>query len=229
MIISGGEVARRAGVTKQAVYKFTREGKLPRIVLGSGQVGYDENDPVIQEYIESTSAHRRTSDAPGQGNASKPTSPAQPGHQKKALPEATPSLGKTSGGGRPATRNESGSPSRSDYELRKAKATAERIELNNRILSHQYVPCTDVRAVFGRIYSVHTSNLRCLDVKVADQIAAIFGSTDSAMILRCQKLISDEIYQALTQIKQQLNDYITQEGKKAVSESEELGVGEMGK
>ena len=74
----------------------------------------------------------------------------------------------------------------------------------------------------ARIYSVHTSILRPLDAKLADQLAAEFGVTDPAKILRGQQILSGEIFQALGQIKREIDDFLAREGERAVTESEEL-------
>jgi len=101
---------------------------------------------------------------------------------------------------------------------------AERYELDNRIKRHEYLPITDARQVFGRIYSVHTSILRPLDAKLADQLAAEYGVTDPAKILRGQQILSGEIFQALGQIKREIDEFLAKEGERVVTESEELAL-----
>lgn len=51
-MLTGAELARRAGVSRQNVSNLARSGRLPRIRGPEGEILYDENSPEIKAYIE---------------------------------------------------------------------------------------------------------------------------------------------------------------------------------
>lgn len=126
--------------------------------------------------------------------------------------------------GRGRRGEDSEGPSRSDYVARKEKALAEKHELANRILRHDYVPIDDLRAVFGQFYAVHTGIIEPLGAKLAAQLAAEFGVTDPAKVLRVQEIIDKEAYPALTTIKREMDDFLEAQRERIVSEEEELAI-----
>jgi hypothetical protein len=232
MIISGGELARRAGVSKQRISGLTKAGKLRRVEEG-GSLGYDDSDPAVRYYIDHPSSLRTSCGGPRAEGSSpeggEPQAPADPGQEEGAKSDESREVGRSSGANRQAATKKprranrpSGTEAPSDYQARKDKGMAEKYELHNRILRHRYLPVEDVRRVFGKIYATHTGILRPLDAKLADQLAAEFGNQDPEKTLRAQKILSEEIYGALSQIKREIDDFLKAEEEHVVDESEEL-------
>jgi hypothetical protein len=231
MIISGGELARKAGVSKQRISALTKQGKLRRVEEG-GRLGYDESDPAVRYYIDHPSSMRQTS---GGARAEKEeaastnsTDQATPGQVSPPIPPASVSLGQPVGGNLVKTgrrgRGSALSPDSSNYQARKDKGMAERYELDNRIKRHEYIPIADARRVFAKIYATHTGILCPLDAKLADQLAAEFGVSDPAKTLKGQGILHDEIFQALSKIKREIDDFLKAESERVITESEELAL-----
>jgi hypothetical protein len=244
-MISGGELARRAGVSKQIVSKLAAQEKLPRIANARGRLGYDENDPVIIDYIERQSSQRRNAHRSGASRASvsaytpgKTRSRAKGGQGKGADLEASSDSGASAGAptfesqerlsvlsiGKPDKRDkkkdasDEGDESYNVYDRRKQKAWAEKLELANKITRNEYLPRAEIFRVLGKVYSVHSGVIRPLGAKLGDQIAAEFGATDPAKVLRAQEIIDDETYSALSQIKRELDCYLAGIGAGTIEE-----------
>lgn len=245
-ILSAAELGRRAGVSRQGSSKWIKEWGIPLLTDEKGKKGVDENNPDVVAYIAHATIQRRASGngqaSPGGSAARDTQSPAKVGRGKQAESGATVDTGRGSPGaagliigqfgnlgaaGEKKKRGtESDDESRSGYQARKDKGMAERYELQNRIMRHQYIPTDAVRQVFGRVYSVHTSIICPLGAKLSDQIAAEFGITDPAKVLRVQEIIEGESYPALSQIKREIDDFLSKQGDSVVSESKELAFDE---
>lgn len=224
MIISGGELARRAGVSKQIVSKKANSGELPRAAFPDGKPGFDDTHPDIIAYIDRDTRQRRTA-----GRARATTEPPQqPKAQAPAVVEheQQPPQGSNSGRGR-RSGGYGGSkegPAKSDYLSRKEKALAEKHELANRILRHKYVPIEDASSVFGQVCAVHTGVICPLGARIGSLIAAELKITDPVLVLKIQEIIDGETYPAVTEIKRLLNDFLIKAGERVISESEELAI-----
>jgi len=244
MIISGGELARRANVSRQAVCNLTRDGKLIRSYSPSGKYGYDDESPDIKSYIQNASSQRRSHGRPPASTEAPATTKSRPavgiGRQQGPYPltdagtrqfagglnpfGSDPRNGGYGPGGKGGRSDDPDPDSRSGLETRKIKATAEKYELQNRIIRHKYVPIEDARAVFGKIYSVHTGILTPLSAKLSDQLAAEFGVRDPEKVLRGTRILNDELFLALSQIKREIDEFLEKEGERVVTESEELAL-----
>ena len=247
-LLAIAELARRANVSRQAASKWAKDWGIPILSDDKGRRGVDDHHPDVAAYIANSSAQRRVAGrARASTDSSPPSKPApriDPGQPEAPPPAATAARGQTSVGrdqipagielggdslrGRGGKKHNSGdgegAPSRSDYQARKEKALAEKHELANRILRHEYVPILDLKLVFGRVYSVHTGIINPLGAKLAAQLAAEFGVTDPAKVLRAQEIIDGETYPALSSIKRELDAFLVQQRTRVVTEEEELAL-----
>jgi hypothetical protein len=226
-MISGGELARRAGVTRQAVSNLTRDGILSRIADTKGNLGYDETSPVIIEYINRQASQRLAAhdsgDAPAPATPSqavKSPVPAKPRQdsapeEKAERPEgrARANDGDEEDLGENDDAVEAGLDGLDKNELDRHKVREQIIHarIQNKVEREKYVPCDEVRRVFSQLYSVHTSILQPLGAKLSSQIAAEFGVTDTTAAVRVQEIIDKEVYQALHMIKEQLLGWLDKE------------------
>lgn len=238
--ISGSELSRRAGVSRSAISKAVSRYRLP---VGNDGL-FDLQHPDVAAYIEFEPEQRRSVKRRKRAMAStKAQISGQTSHMvgsgrvQGPLPRTDAGTGQFAGGLNPsgtAPKNGGYGPggggdapdpeSRAAYESRKIKATAEKYELQNRIIRHKYVPIEDARAVFGKIYSVHTGILTPLSAKLSDQLAAEFGVRDPEKVLRGTRILNDELFLALSQIKREIDEFLEKEGERVVTESEELAL-----
>ncbi|MBE3063631.1 MAG: hypothetical protein IMZ69_01270 [Spirochaetes bacterium] len=93
-------------------------------------------------------------------------------------------------------------------DLRHTIAKADKAEQEIAIRRGELVERTDVHRVFARLYQVHTSQLKTLADKEGSNVAAAFGLTDPVAVLKVQQVMSENMRRALSQIKQELNEYL---------------------
>jgi hypothetical protein len=87
-----------------------------------------------------------------------------------------------------------------------AIAKAERLLIENDIKKGEYVKKDAVKLVLGKTYSVHTSALQPLGLKLASTINAIPPGPDREIKIR--QFIDSEIYSALEMIQRTLMDFV---------------------
>lgn len=204
------DFSRFVGVARSSITRAVQTGRLT--LTASGEI--DETSPEAAEFIQAVRDRAAThvdSGRPSGANSRdlglKTASRATLGQiptSRGNVPPRNSAQPSTLGRAGPSAR----APSRSEAELRKSVAAAERIELQNRRTRGALLEAEDVRQVFGKLYSVHTSILRPLGARLADQLAAELGTTDPAKILRAQQIIDGEVYAALAHIKREIDEWL---------------------
>ena len=99
-----------------------------------------------------------------------------------------------------------------DYRRRYEKARAEKIEIDNARKRGDLIDRSLVAQVFGEVYGIHRSILLNIGPGLADTIASILEAGEADRTLKIQKLIDDEIYQALAAIKATINKFLRRIG-----------------
>jgi hypothetical protein len=222
-MISAGELARRAGVKKQAITYQVKKGLLPRVVSPEGKQGFNETDPRILDYIAHASSQRATAHgtvvAPAENlgvNEAQPPAPSSPPPKKtrKSAAAAAPVAPPADSDDEDDDELGAGLDYLEKGDLDRAKVREQIIKarIDNNVARGKYLPREDVKRVFGRVYSVHTSILRPLSSKLGPDLAALFGNTDPALTLRAIQAIDAEVYRALGMIQRRLIDYLDAAG-----------------
>lgn len=239
-MISAGELARRAGVKKQAITYQVKRGYLTRVVDAKGKTGFDENAPEIQTYINSQAGQRLSAHDLGAApapaaspRAPKPRAPAQP----RQDPAPMAKLERSEGEARAESDEEEEDEElegeddlekglefldKNELDRHKIREQVIRARIQNKVERGKYLPRDDVRKTFGRVYSVHTSILRPLGSKIGPDLAALFGSTDDALALKAIQMVDAEIYRSLGMIKRQLNSYLEATGASPLAKDDAL-------
>jgi ssDNA-specific exonuclease RecJ len=86
-----------------------------------------------------------------------------------------------------------------------AQEKAERLKIENEIRRGTYMDREAVKSAFGKFYSVHTSQLQPIGLKLSDLIDSIPPGKDRRF--KIQKLIDDEIFSALGSIQRAMVDW----------------------
>jgi hypothetical protein len=106
-----------------------------------------------------------------------------------------------------------------ELKERNLLARAVKLELQNAERRKELVETAAMRVVFGRIYSAYTSIVLPLGAKLADQVSAEYKLEDPVAKLRVQEILDDELYSALTSIKRNIDDFLTQCEAEALSQN----------
>jgi hypothetical protein len=109
---------------------------------------------------------------------------------------------------------------RADYRKRFEKARAEKLELDNARKRGDLVERVRVARVFSEIFSVHRSVLLSVGAGQADTIATILEKEPPGQdrTLKIQKIIDDEIYNALGAIKAAINRFLRSVGETEIED-----------
>ena len=156
--------------------------------------GADVDIEEIMSTIRS-GAKRVTAAKPGASIASAPTAPSAPDDSVEHLPPVSPNP-ITSFAPKPDT---GGYPPDLDDLLKQEKILTS--QQNRAIKSRELVPREDVRNVFMRFYTVHTSILQALPQTLGTTIANELGRTDAPATTRVAEILDVAIYDALEEMK----------------------------
>lgn len=226
-MISGSDLARLIGISRQAVSALTHQGKLPSTPGANGRPQYDETSLQIQEYITTSKAQRRRAVGARSPSASKkrppirapaaaatvPASdPPPPSERGQAADQDEPFGAILSPGGQRALsswrRDEEGGESFNAAERRKKIADADMAELKAAERRGELVPRSEVDQVFNQCWAVDASQLLTISQRIAADLAAIFGVDDATRVSAAQEKLDFEIRGALGQSKRLLLEWL---------------------
>ena len=184
------------------ISKLTKAGKLPHTRNPNGSIFYDPADLKIQARINKASKRkpRPPKPKPERVTAAKPSAstasaPTAPDDSVEHLPPVSPNP-ITSFAPKPDT---GGYPPDLDDLLKQEKILTS--QQNRAIKSRELVPREDVRSVFMRFYTVHTSILQALPQTLGTTIANELGRTDAPATTRVAEILDVAIYDALEEMK----------------------------
>lgn len=83
------------------------------------------------------------------------------------------------------------------------KTRVERMQKRGKLIDRDLV-----RTVFGKLYQIHTNEVRTLGANLAPGIAGRFGIEDPAAVLEVEKSIDDAALHVLSHIKRLLDDFL---------------------
>ena len=201
------ELAAAAGVSRPAISK---NKKLNRTVNEDGTIFFDPADKTVQAFLNhhtkkkprppKPKPERVTAPRPSASTASAPTAPSAPDDSVEHLPPPPPNLVTPTRGPRSlATHPEMFDELDLDDALKQEKILTS--QQNRAIKSRELVLREDVRSVFMRFYTVHTSILQALPQTLGTTIANELGRTDAPATTRVAEILDVAIYDALEEMK----------------------------
>jgi len=88
----------------------------------------------------------------------------------------------------------------------KEKGLTERLEIQTKVFSGEFMLRSDFRRIFGRLMTTYRSQVLILDMRVDGVIAAIFTTNDALI----RKIIVDISYETINSIQKDLIDFVTE-------------------
>jgi hypothetical protein len=184
------EFAKLAGVGKTAVYKARDTNK---ITIKKGLI--DLSDPRTLEYLQAAKARKEM-----ERQVTQTTTETQE-DAIKFLPQEV----RESGGNRNGVKPKS--EIRKLEEARIAKQNRE-LDLKFRKARNELLERKDVKRVFSKLYSIQVAKFHGLSHMITPEIAVIFKSTDSAMMMLATDAIDGAVFAALEDIKKTMDEFL---------------------
>jgi hypothetical protein len=213
MICSKSEFAHRVGVSPAAVSIALKAGRIAQTPEGKIDLDVQAN----ADYLTTVKRQRRQGKrgsgqppaAPGEsgGVVASPGQPEKDGPKAPAPPAPKKRRVSTVAGGAGPDESAIDGETYTMAELRKMIADADLKEQKLAQDRGELVRRVDIKLVFARTYSVHSSQLKTMASKLGPDIAAAFSLTE-ADTPKVQELMELEIQRALSQIKKELYDYL---------------------
>lgn len=183
--------AKRAGISRQAVYQLIRDGKLVQTTKGK----LDVNNPTNKEYL-SNKKH----------GIKKPETKAI--KADKAKPEdKKPS---TNQDDQPKDYNPEDLNTISHTSANKLKTIEgiRKIQIANDTARLELVSRDSVKMILSKLYQIDVNQWRTLGPNLSPEIAAIVGTDDNETMLKISDAIDKEAFTILKQVKRILNDFL---------------------
>lgn len=187
-LVNSSTFAKMAGVTTSAIAQAIKRGA---VVAIRGNIDID--DPANRKYLE---AKERREAAQHRAKHNK-----RPGRPRKnpttSLPDA-PQEAPAFEGPTPGTKEY--------FSTLKLKAQTENIQIQMAERLGTLVPREEVRDVLSKLASVLSSQLITMGVRVAVDMAGIFGSTDQKLINQARAFIEDDVAKVIESAKRAIED-----------------------
>ena len=200
-LVTRSDVAKRAGVQRQAVGEAVKAGNL-RLVGEGRSAKIDLHDKLTQEYILSQNSQRKpkaqetikAGEIKTAGSAVGKRE-ALPPEQPKPLPDLQTASDEQM---RALTRHDI------DRYLMLEKLQAQ--QLKNRTERSLLIERSTIARAFGKLYQVDNTQLKTLPTRLSPEIASITKVDAPDIILKIEEMIEKEIFRTLGHIKIITND-----------------------
>ena len=187
--------AKRAGISRQAVYKLLNEGKLT--VGSTGKL--DVMNKTNLEYLSS----KKGGLIP---NSKKPKKQAI--KEGKADRKTTNQPTKDNNDGIVELQGDLNTISHASANKLKTIESIRKIQIANDAARLELVSRESVKKVFSKLYQIDINQLRTLGPNLSPDIAALIGTDDNEIMLKISDLVDKEVFVILKQIKRLLNDFL---------------------
>jgi hypothetical protein len=202
------DFAKKMKVTRQAVNKAIREGKL--ILHGKGRASYIDMDcKVTKLYIRNGSINRHIK------NKGKPRSKPKTKPPKKKEKESAPE----------STEHDESAQAFTDKIVTdrdyKRKQT-EKIDLEIKARRGELIERYLVQQFIEGLHIIDNGQWKTLGLKVSADVAAVFGIDDEDKIRAACEVIDKETLAILKQVKRESNKFLKKIGAKQIKKQTEL-------
>jgi DNA-binding transcriptional regulator GbsR (MarR family) len=206
MNLSISQIAKKAGVTVPAASLFIKNkkerGLITPVNIKGAREYFNSEDPILQNYF--TKESKKTIDMQKRSTTRK--------NKKPFAPREDPM---DSGSEEGEEYTESHGDSYANYEVRRMKAWAEKIELENQIKRNLYVKRDFLWQFLGQLVTVFTGVVLPMGAKLSSELAAIYACKDPKKITAAKKKLDRESYAAVDMFKRRIDDFLSAiDGKK---------------
>lgn len=216
--ITGTDLAKLAGVSRNAVSKLAMSGKLIR----DKDKKFDLSNPVNRAYLkyhnsadpvprkEVTKEHeKKTKKKTAKNPTKKPTKDTK----KKSVPKVG-HLDSDDYDGETDLSDVSGMAllPRNDLERYKIITDIETKQVKNEKFRDKLVSRELVQRVFAKLYSVDSNEFKNLGMNLSPEIAAITGNDSPETTIKINEAIDKECYSILDHIKRIIDDFLEEIG-----------------
>ena len=187
--------AKRAGISRQAVYQLIADGKLVQTSAGK----LDVNNPTNKEYL----SNKKTTKIMGKKTHETQAIKAD----KSKTDNKKPSTNKDNVS-IVEDREDLNTISHASANKLKTIESIRKIQIANDAARLELVSRESVKKVFSKLYQIDVNQLRTLGPNLSPDIAALIGTDDNEVMLKISDLVDKEIFVILKQIKRLLNDFL---------------------
>jgi len=217
-LVNQSELARKKGVTRQAVKKAISEGRLP--VEGSGRAArIDLNHPLTLAWL-------RTPSTPGKALGPPLSRPqGKPAEKKKAEPSPKPKDKEP-----PEENGRRGLPSNEEdlqeflqfTSLKNEKLQEElnKVRLDNQKKRGELIERTLVQKFIHGIHEIDNGQWKTLGLKISSDVAAVLGIDEDEKVRSICDLIDKEVMGVLNLIKREQNSFLIKLGAEKIAPTE---------
>lgn len=199
--INQTDIANKLGITRQAINKAIKEGRLKK--HGIGRAAYiDLECPLTKAYMKHGTEQRHGGHT-GKHKASKvkpqgkPKEPLPPPPDKKTPPDLP-------------DNNESVNAFKDKQEIERLKKIQEieKIELHNRRVRGELVERDIIQAFIHAMHEIDNGQWKTLGQKISSDIGAVFENDDDDKIRKAADVVEREVMAILKQIKREQNKFL---------------------
>lgn len=187
--------AKRAGISRQAVYKLLSEGKL--VVGSTGKL--DVMNQINRDYLSS----KKDGLIP---NSKKPKT--QTIKADKVEPKAKNKSTKNDNHDLGELQADLNTISHASANKLKTIESIRKIQIANDTARMELIPRDTVKMVFSKLYQIDVNQWRTLGPNLSPDIAAIVGTDDNETMLKISDAVDKEVFTILKQVKRIFNDFL---------------------
>lgn len=196
--ISQANFAKKLKVNRQALTNAFNAGKL--VKHGKGRQSYINLDcPLTIAYMKSDSANRH------RGKVGVPASKPDPKSTKKPGKKSSPA---------PAENDDDVQAYLDKQEIKhlKIKEEHEKLRLANAKTRGELIDRTVIQDFMHKLHEIDNGLWKTLGLKIASDVAAVFGSDDDALVRKVCDVVEKETFNILKQVKDDQNEFLKELG-----------------
>lgn len=200
-LITRSDVAKRAGVKRQAIGDAVARGKL-RLVGEGRSAKIDLHDKLTQEYILAQNAQRKET-SQGKIEAGEIKTAGSAEGKREALPPENP---KPLPDLQTATDEQMRALTRNDIDRYIMLEKLQAQQLKNKQDRQLLIERSMIAMAFSKLYQVDSTQLKTLPTRLSPEIASITKVDQPDIILKIEEMIEKEVFRTLKHTKIIINN-----------------------
>ena len=215
-LISQSELARRVGLTRQAIAKAIKVGRVD--IYGEGaQAKVDFFGDATQEFIRIVHSRNKGKPKGAKKKASKSKAKGSAKTKSKDVPAKPDILTDEELGLK--LRLSANSLTRLEAERLKAIEQVHSLVIKNEESRLKLVSRKSVEMVFGQIYAIENNQLKSIPANSCADLAALCGTDSAEVIMSLEEYLDKKIFSVLKVMKKTLDDYLISKGAGGISDA----------
>lgn len=190
--------AKRAKVSRQAIYNLLRDGKL--VANNSGKL--DVNNKTNKDYLSSKNEGKSPGNKTNKNKSIK---------ESKVKNEQEKETNKTTPKDLDYSPDDLNTLSHTSVNKLKTIEQIRKIQVDTDEKRQVLIPRKEVQKLFSKLYMVDVNQWRTMGPSLSPEIASIIGTDDNEIMLEISNLIDKEVFIILKQIKRIINDFLKEQ------------------